>query len=171
MTRPRKVFATFIAAVLSAIFLSAVSGATPAHASVYCDPSEKRAYSYKGVVWLLWDSGTINNPSSAKVTKKFIHTVSGTFSTTVSGEVSVSAKIAVVDINGKFRVSTSVSASITSSSEFWIEVPPHTRVQYKDGLVYRKYTLTVTTVSNSCVKSVRTATVQAVDNLTDVKDI
>jgi hypothetical protein len=158
------------AALATALTAGLLVGAPVAFAAEPCDYKFTRSYSPQGVTWYVSDAGTINNSTSAATVKRSIsYTVTGTASTTVSGEVAVKATAAVAEISAKFAVAVTLSASVSRTETFEITVPPYKKVSYRSGIAKRKFRVTETTVYSNCNTRTKGGYVDAVEQLTEVK--
>jgi hypothetical protein len=163
---------TRAAVIAIATAATATTAVAPAHAIQYCDPEVKRTYTSAGSTWFVWDAGTIDNSkSSATLHKSFTHTVEGSFSTTVSGELGITAKTVVTEVNAKFGISATITAKVTTSTTFQITVPPHVKVSYKDGILVRTYKIKEVKTSSTCSVQTINGSSLVADMYTQVKDV
>lgn len=138
----------------------------------YCDP----ATSYKlnksqGFTWYAFDSGTIVNKSKkATIHRTISHSSSKSKTTTKSGEVGLSVKVWVADINAKYGYSVSKTVSYTRTDTFTVDVPPKSKVKYKDGIIVRKFRIKIVHLYDNCTTKTSYGHVYAADNRSVVWD-
>lgn len=167
MSRTRTIIATVLAAV-AGVTLGLASPAVAMPNGPWCDQGATRYYTPAGYSWYRYDSGTINNNSSASMSKVYNHTFNASLSATVSAEVGVSAKYAVAEVNAKLGVSVNETMAITTSETFTINVGPYTSVTYKDGLVQRTYDVHIVYTYSNCSARDTYGQVSAPDGQTDI---
>jgi hypothetical protein len=139
----------------------------------YCDPGTSYKLNKKqGYKWYRYDGGTVKN-SSKKATahKTFSHTSSESKTTTKSGEVGLSIKVWIADINAKYGYSVAKTVSYTKTDTFTVDVPPKTTVKYQDGIIVRKFQVKIVHLYDNCTTKTSYGHVYAADNLSTVKDV
>lgn len=150
--------------------LAPVSGMAPAQPR--CDVSTSyKLNKNEGWSWYADDSGTIKNSSKkATIHRTISHSSSESKSTTKSGEVGLSIKAWVVEINGKYGYSVSKTVAYTTTTSFTVDVPPKTTIKYKDGIIVRKFKIKIEHVYSDCRTKTSYGHVYAADNRSEVKD-
>ncbi|MFE0778488.1 hypothetical protein [Streptomyces sp. NPDC058861] len=141
----------------------------PSPQSEYCQPHDQRTYTSTGNSWYSYDSGTLKNTSGGTISKTFTHSSNKSKSTEVSAEVGLSASAVVAEINAKYGVSTSVTASYTTTTTFTVTAPPRTTVSYKDGIMQRSYSIKKVHTYSNCTTSTTYGRVLAMDNYSEAR--
>jgi hypothetical protein len=174
-TQMKKIAIALLGSVVSAGVVAA-GGAPAAHGvtvrpnSVYCDPGYKRTYKQTSWSWYASDSGKIKNSSKATVHKSISYTFSASLGTTISASIGLSAKTAVAEINAQTSFSVTQTTSVTKSETFSVDVPPHSTITYRDGIVKRTFSVKQVQYFSNCDTRTKTTTVRVGDRYTLVKD-
>lgn len=150
----------------------AAPAAAQAPAHPYCDPGTTyKLDKSQGWTWYQFDSGTVANKSKkATLHKTISHSSSESKTTTKSGEVGLSIKAWVAEINAKYGYSVSKTVAYTTTTTFVVDVPPKTTVKYKDGIIVRKFRVKIVHLYDNCESKTTYGTVKAADNYSTVKD-
>ncbi|MEU8433875.1 hypothetical protein AB0F18_13310 [Streptomyces sp. NPDC029216] len=160
-----------IAGVLALTCLSAGNAVAatvdPSPQSEYCQPHDQRIYTATGTSWFSYDSGTLKNTSGGTISKTFTHSATKSKSTDVSAEVGLTVSGVVAELNAKFGVSTSVTASYTTSTAFTVTAPAHKTVTYKDGILQRSYSVKRVHTYSNCRTSATYGRVLAMENYSE----
>ncbi|WP_432157697.1 hypothetical protein [Streptomyces sp. bgisy153] len=142
--------------------------AAPASAADQCKPTVSRSYAQTGSSWwLIAAAGTVKNTKAYQVREAVTFTKTGTRSTSVSGELGVSASVVVAEINSKGSFSVDRSVSYTSGRTITIVVGPRSTVHYKIGIKKRKFLVTQRRTYSNCKVVTSYGTVTAADSTTE----
>ena len=145
--------------------ITVLAPATVTQAAEACDPADKRTYTVIRSSWYAYDSGTLRNRSNGTLSKTYTHSTNKSLNTTKSAEVGGSVSSVVAEINAKFGISVSATASYTTSTSFTVKAPAHTSVSYKDGIKQRTYSVKRVHLDTRCRTSTTYGSVQAADNV------
>ncbi|MFI6849693.1 hypothetical protein OG535_40595 [Kitasatospora sp. NBC_00085] len=167
-----------VAGVFAGAVLAGVVGAAPASAadvdpgqsSNYCEPVTNRYYEQIGWDWSTSDSGTISNSSGASISRAIARTKSVTLSATASAEIQASADVFVAEIQAKLGLSVTVSATVTNTETFTVNVPAWTTVNYRDGIINRRFSVRVVHTYSNCGTSTSWATASAPERYSEVNN-
>lgn len=165
MLSKMKMAQTAVVLALGASLLSAGNAVAAEH----CQPHDYRSYTSTGSSWHSYDSGVLNNPSAGTISKTFTHSSNKSKTTEVSAEVGLTAGAVVAEINAKYGVSTSVTASYTTSTRFTVTAPPRTKVTYKDGILQRSYTVKKVHTYSNCTTRTTYGKVLAMENYSEAR--
>ncbi len=132
---------------------------------VTCPSAGQTVYDYVqfGSDWGPSDSFTVANNTDRDGTETGSVTVTGSLSTTVSGEVGLQAGEAVAQLNAKFGVAVTLTATISQTYSFSVPVPAHKKVTGRAGIFILHYSVYEYQIDEKCNKNlVGTGTVDAV---------
>lgn len=146
-----------------------VAGSTTSPTGVYCEPAYTPFHTAAGSRWHAYDAGTLVNRSAGTISRTFTHSRSAAFSTTASAEVGASTKTIVAEVNAKFGISTSETASFTTFTSFTVTAPPWTRATYKDGILVRSHSARAVQTCSNCATRTTCATAQVADNCLEAR--
>jgi hypothetical protein len=136
-----------------------------------CDSSTSyKLNKNEGWKWYAYDSGSVVNNSRATAHKSITHSSSESKSTTKSGEVGLTINAWVAQINGKYGYSVSKTVAYTTTTSFTVDVPPKTKIKYKDGIIVRKFKVKISHVYTDCRTATSYGHVYAADNRSEIDD-
>jgi hypothetical protein len=115
------------------------NGLTPSVA--VCTAKDTRTYTQTSAVWYASDSGTLVNKSAGTLSQSFTHSSNKSLTSTVSAEVGAKVGLVVSEVTAKLGLSVAVTASYTTSTTFTVTAPPHTTVQYRNGIMKRTFSV------------------------------
>ncbi|KQX59420.1 hypothetical protein ASE09_03845 [Streptomyces sp. Root66D1] len=84
-------------------------------------------------------------------------------------EVGLSASAVIAEVNAKFGISSSVTASYTTTTAFTVTAPAHTTVSYKDGILMRAYNVKRVHTYSNCTTSTTYGKILAMDNYSEAR--
>lgn len=140
--------------------------------SIYCSPHYSRKYTQTSWAWYRYDTGVISNTSrKATIHKSISYTFSASVGTTIGAEIGFKAGTAVAEINAKTSYSVTLTTSVTKSESFTVDVPPRTKIRYKDGIIVRTFKVKQVQTFSNCDTRTKYTTVRVGDHRSAIADV